>query len=157
MTETIGIFWLMLRQEKNLFFINFFLCGVARASINLFPYKRLAPYFGNSCRMTVASTLPSAEQIKRTIILQRSIKLAARYTPWDSSCLTQAMVAKFWCQREKIPYLFFIGFAKNSEKPLGQDAHAWVTSGPIAITGGHSLHSHQVVMSYSNIIGANQW
>lgn len=145
-------FRLMPRREKQLFFVNFFLCGIARASINLLSYKRLAPYFGHFYRMTVASTLPTDTQIQRAILLRRSIKLAASYTPWNSSCLTQAMVAKFWCQRDGIPYFFFVGFAKKTDKPLGQDAHAWVTSGPIAITGGHCLHSHQVVMSYSNII-----
>lgn len=142
----------MPRHQKSLFFINLILCGIAKAVINLFPYKRIAPYFGNFCRMSIASTIPSREQIQRVIILRRSIQLAARYTPWDSSCLTQAMVAKFWCQRENIPYMFYIGFAKNSKKPLGEESHAWVTSGPIAITGDHSFHSHQVVMSYSNII-----
>lgn len=148
----INTFWRMPRQQKILFFMNFFLCGIARASINLLSYKRISPFFGNFCRMTLISTRPTQEQMRRAILLRQSIKLAARYTPWNSSCLTQAMVAKFWCQRYKIPYMFFIGLAKHSQKPLGEEAHAWVTAGPIAITGGHSLNTHQVVRSYSNVI-----
>lgn len=137
-------------QDKATFFINYALCGIARALINVFPYQRLSPYFGTSCRMLNASTIISKEQIQQSIRIHNSIRLAARYTPWNSNCLTKAMVAVFWCKYYKIPYLFFIGIAKKSDKPLGKDAHAWVTSGPIAITGEHSFNSHQVISTYSN-------
>ncbi|MFA6303879.1 MAG: lasso peptide biosynthesis B2 protein [Legionella sp.] len=143
-------FLLMPIQDKATFFINFFLCGIARALINLFGYKKLYPYFGYQCRMLNASTLISKQQMEQSIRIRRSIRLAARYTPWNSNCLTKAMVAALWCNYYKIPYLFFIGIAKKSEKPLGQDAHAWVTSGSIAITGEHSFNSYQVISTYSN-------
>lgn len=143
-------FWSMPIKQKILFFINFFLCGVARASINLFSYKQLSPYFGNSCRMLTASTIASKEQIQQARCIKRSIQLVVRYTPWNSNCLTQAMVVKFWCQYYRIPYLFFIGFSKKTQKPLGEEAHAWVTVGPVAVSGGYGFMSHHVVLSYSN-------
>ena len=88
--------------------------------------------------------------MQHALEIGRSIKLAARYTPWTSNCLPQAMVAAFWCQRYHIPYILFIGFAASSSKINGFDGHAWVTAGPIAITGGHSFNSHQVILSYSH-------
>jgi hypothetical protein len=136
-------------RQKCFFCVNFVLCGIARAAINVFPYKRLAPYFGKNCRMMVVSTLISGEQIRQAILIGRGVRLAAKYTPWNSSCLTQAMVAKFWCHHYNIPYMFFIGFAKTAQKPLGQEAHAWVTAGPVAITGGNGLETHHVVSSYT--------
>ena len=141
---------LMPTKDKIKFFINIMLCGIARAFINLFSYKRIYPYFGHQCRMLHASTILSKEQIQHSIRIQRSIRLAARYTPWNSNCLTKAMVAAFWCKYYNIPYIFFIGIAKKSDKPLGQDAHAWVTSGPVAITGEHCFNSHQIIASFSN-------
>ncbi len=102
--------------------------------------------------MLVVSTLISKEQIQQVLTIRRGIALAARYTPWDSSCLTQALIAKFWCQRYQIPYLFFIGLAKESNQPLRREAHAWITAGPIAVAGGHSLGAHQVICSYSNVL-----
>tara|TARA_A100001015_G_C14978191_1_gene708261 strand:+ start:822 stop:1031 length:210 start_codon:yes stop_codon:yes gene_type:complete len=51
----------------------------------------------------------------------------------------------------KTPYIFFLGFAKNRDKTLGKEAHAWITAGPIAKKGGHSFTSHQVVLSYTNL------
>lgn len=138
-------------KQKIMFFINYFLCGIARAAILLFTYPSLSPYFGNSTRMLKVSTLLSEEQTRQAKIISQSIKLAARYTPWYSNCLTQAMVAKFWCTYYNIPYMFFIGYAKESTKPLGEDAHAWVTAGSITITGGQSFSQHHIIMSYSNL------
>jgi len=117
--------------------------------IILFPYRWISPYFGRHLQMQVSSTLISAKQREQALKIRRNIQLAVKYTPWDSSCLTQAMVAKFWCQYHHIPYMFFIGFEKKSAKPLGQEAHAWVIAGPIAITGGYAFNTHQVVLSYS--------
>ena len=143
-------FWQMPRKQKALFFMNIMLCGIAKGCIHLFAYKRLAPYFGKPYRMMAASIIATPTQIQKARYIGDAIRLAARYTPWDSSCLTQAMVAKFWCQYYEIPYFLYIGFAKKSDKPLGEEAHAWVTSGPVAITGGQAFNTHQVIYSYSN-------
>lgn len=138
-------------QQKGLFFMNFFFCGVAKVAIKLFGHKRLTPYYGHFCRMQMVSTILSKHQLQQALSLKRAISLAARYTPWNSNCLTQALVAKFWCTYKQIPYMLFIGFEKNSEKPLGENSHAWVMAGPIAISGGFSFNTHQVILSYSNI------
>ncbi|MDP1574986.1 MAG: lasso peptide biosynthesis B2 protein [Coxiellaceae bacterium] len=138
-------------QYKKMFFINITLLGVAKACVKLFAYKHIAFYFGKNCRMMVASTLISKTQIQQAALIARSIKLAARYTPWNSNCLPQAILAKFWCQHYQIPYFFFIGFAKSSTKPLGEEAHAWVTAGPIVICGGNSFNTFHVVLSYCSL------
>lgn len=115
----------------------------------LLSYQRLRVYFGKGCQMLVASTILSNEQLQHALLTRRSIALAVRFTPWKSTCLTQALVAGFWCRYYQIPYVFFIGLNKNSA-PLEKDAHAWVVAGPIAITGGYSLSTHHVISSYSN-------
>lgn len=148
----IQTFWRMPYKEKLRFFINVCLCGIAKVAIQCLSYQRLSVYFGCSCQMLVASTLISKEQIQQVLTIRRAIALAARYTPWNSSCLTQALIAKFWCQRYHIPYLLFIGLAKESHQPLKHKAHAWITAGPIAVTGGHGFETHQVICSYSNVL-----
>lgn len=147
----IKTFLTMPYKQKELFLISFILCGLARFAINVFGYRRISFCYGNFCRMQIQSTIISKEQQQQAIMIRRAVALAARYTPWDSSCLTQAMVAKFWCQFYDIPYMLFIGFAKVSDKPLGHDAHAWITAGSVFITGGYSFNTHAVVLSYTNI------
>lgn len=141
-------FWRIPFKYKLLFMLNFMLCGIARASINLLSLKYLTPYFGLYQRSITRSTLISDKQRHQSIMIGRSVRLAAKYTPWDSSCLTQAMVAKFWCRLYRIPYVFYIGFAKSASEPSGYIAHAWITAGPVAITGGDGLKNYHVLSSY---------
>ena len=141
-------FWRMRFKYKVLFIINFILCGLARAAINVLPLKHLTPYFGQFQKTLTISTLLSDKQRRQACLIGKSVRLAASYTPWNSSCLTQAMVAKFWCRLYRISYVLYIGFAKSVNEPSGYIAHAWVTAGPVAITGGDGLKNYHVVSSY---------
>jgi len=147
----IQTFWRMPIKDKQWFFICFGLCGVAKLAIQCLSYQRLSVYFGHSCKMSVASSLVSKQQHQQALVIRRAVALASRYTPWQSTCLTQALVAKFWCQRFQIPYFFYIGLSKGSKVSTSVDAHAWVTVGPIAVTGGQSLETHHVICSYTNV------
>lgn len=146
--KKLNLFGRMRFKYKILYIINFILCGLARASINLFALKRLTPYFGEFQKTLILSTLISDKQREQACLIGKSVRMVAKYTPWDSSCLTQAMVAKFWCRLYRIPYVFYIGFAKSKSAPSGYIAHAWITAGPVAITGGDGLKNYHVVSSY---------
>ena len=137
--------------NKSIFFVSVILCGMACIAKVLFSYAVLSRYFGRHQRMLCASTMISPQQIQQAILIKRAIALVVNYFPCYSNCLVQAMVAKFWCKFYHIPYLLFIGLAKESEKPLGRDGHAWLTAGPIALSGGHSLSTHVVISTYSNL------
>ena len=142
-------FWRLKLIYKVLFFINVILCGLARAAIHLFPLKYLTHYFGAYQKNVILSTCVSDKQRDRACEIGRSVRLASKYTPWDSSCLTQAMVAAFWCRRYRIPYVFYIGIAKTAQVSKGNTmAHAWLTAGAVAMTGGYGLEHHHVVSSY---------
>ena len=143
-----AVFLRMSLKKKTMFLANFALCGIARALINLLPLRFLTPYFGKFGKITTVSTLISDKQIQQAWLISKSVILAARFTPWDSSCLTQAMVAKFWCWFYNIPYALYIGVCKSAEDPSRYKAHAWLTAGPVAITGGDSWSEFQVVSSY---------
>lgn len=151
MKRKIRLFWSLTFRSKILFFINFFLCGMARSLIYVLPLARLAPYFGQFYKTAKICTLLSSQQHQRAQRLGQSIRLAAKYTPWPSTCLTQALVATFWCKLFKIPYVLYIGLAKSTTEPSGYAAHAWVTAGPVAMTGGNGLLNFNVISSYSSI------
>lgn len=140
-------FWRMPFRFKTMLAINYVLCGIAKGSIHLLPLPRLSTYFGQFNKMTTVSTITTQQQIQRALVIGKSVRIAAKYTPWDSSCLTQAMVAKFWCSIFKIPYVLYIGFAKSTAAASGYDAHAWITAGPIVLTGGSGSFGHYTVVS----------
>ncbi len=144
--------WRMRTKKKSLFAINVLLCGFFKALIQILPYSCLARSFGRSCGMLIASTVISSQQHQQALFLQQTIGLASRSTPWNSSCLTQALVAKFWCNHYGIPYFFFIGVDKNKSHNEERAVHAWVTAGAVAISGGHAFKTHHPIANYSNKI-----
>jgi hypothetical protein len=140
---------LMIYLKKTcLLCVNILLCGIARACIKLFPLTRITPYFGRPYKNILLSTMLTPKQHHQALHLCRSISLASQYTPWHSNCLTQALVARFWCYHLNIPYILYIGFKKDATSTSGYAAHAWLTAGSIAITGGHSFSNFHVVSSY---------
>lgn len=74
--------------------------------------------------------------------------MGCKYTPWKSTCLVEAMIGKFWCERFHIPYVFYIGFRKDASKPEGLGSHAWLTAGPVMVSGGDSFAEFAVISSY---------
>lgn len=138
-------------KEKLFFAINFFLLGVARLLTKLFNYRKISFLYGHFCYMTLASTILNDTEVNQAKRVARRIKLVSRHTPWRSNCLTKALVVRFWCAVYRIPYMFYIGFSKNSDAPMGRRAHAWVVAGPVCLTGGDGFLSHVVTQSYSSL------
>lgn len=146
--KNVRLFWSMSYRHQARFIVNFILCGIAKAAIKYVPLKYLSRYFGEFNQTTIVSTLISKQQAQLAYKIGNGVKHAAKHTPWDSSCLTQAMVGKFWCRLYKIPYVLFIGVAKSPDTANGYKAHAWLTAGPVAITGGNGLIEFSVISSY---------
>lgn len=62
-----------------------------------------------------------------------AINSAAARVPWRSDCLLQAMAGSMWLDRIERTYKLNIGVRKNAAG--GLEAHAWLTSGELAVTG----------------------
>lgn len=148
--KKVTLFWAIPLRYKCFFLLNFLFCGIARLAINTLALRNLSIYFGYFYKTTTFSSVLTETQKHQAIKIGQFVRLAAKYTPWDSSCLTQAMVAKFWCRALKIPYILYIGFAKAPEEASGYKGHAWVTAGPIAVTGGNGFIEYKVVSTYVN-------
>lgn len=114
------------------------LLGLAKALIFTIPFKRLAPRFGVHAGLSpwIPLLLPSQE--KKALQIGRLVRLAARYTPWDSNCFPQAVVARILLGLYGIPYALNFGLMRDAT--TGEiKAHAWVSAGRIQVTGGASF------------------
>lgn len=88
--------------------------------------------------------LASPEQQLRAWKIGQTIRLAARYTPWNSNCFPQAVAARLLLGLYGIPYTLCFGLARDTDSAK-INAHAWVTSGRIPVTGGTSFDHFAVV------------
>lgn len=144
----LGTFRRLSWREKCWLIPALLLLGICRAVTLLVPFRHLAPLLGHHLKNAVLSLPVSVTQAQQAHRIGRVIRLAARYTPWQSKCLVQAMVARLFLGRYDIPYVFYFGVAKDQVKQL--KAHAWVCAGPVCVTGGNGLRQFAVVSTFSS-------
>lgn len=131
---------------------GFLISGIIALATRYLSYAKLSRYFGMSCKILIASTLPSAQDLKKAYTIARNLKWVTKKTPWHLSCLSQAILAIYWCRRARIPYILFIGLLKNQKIANKVDGHAWLMVGSLAVSGGDAYKTHDVISSYSNVI-----
>lgn len=132
--------------EKFWFFPSYLMLGVARLALMILPFSAIAPRLG--CSMQTAAVVPLASPSESSLArhIGGAIRMAAGYTPWDSKCLAQAMVAAKLLTLSRVPYGLFLGVSPDGRG--GLKAHAWVCTGPVAVTGGHSFYDFTVVGTF---------
>jgi hypothetical protein len=133
-------------EEKLWFAPAFLLLGLARAALLTVPFRRIAPLLGHNLQAAVAVPLAGEQEVARALHIGRAVRTAARYTPWESQCLAQAMAARVLLGVNGLPYGLYLGVSKRGES--GVSAHAWVCTGPAAVTGGRGFGQFAVVGTF---------
>lgn len=118
--------------------------GICKALIFTISFRRLAPCLGHAMGTFSWVPLASPAQQARARQIGQTIQLAARYTPWNSNCFPQAVAARLLLGLYGIPYTLCFGLARDADSPK-INAHAWVTSGRVSVTGGESFSRYAVV------------
>jgi hypothetical protein len=117
----------------------FAMLGLARLTLRVLPFRRLAQHLGPLQGETPLDA-PSDHLVQaRRVAL--AIARVSPYTPWESNCFPQALTAKFWLRRRGIPTTLYLGVALNKSETAGShrpemEAHAWLRCGPLLVTGG---------------------
>lgn len=123
------------------------LLGLSKAVIFTVSFHRLAPYLGRAVGVTPWVPLLAPTQEARALKIGRTIRLAARYTPWTSNCFSQAVAARLLLSFYRIPYALYFGLKRDPD--TGEfKAHAWVAAGRVPVTGGTSFGHYTVVSCF---------
>jgi len=81
--------------------------------------------------------------------IQRALKLVARYVPWPSKCLDQALAAQKMLTRRGLANTLYLGMIKDEN--LQWAAHAWVRCGDQWVIGYQPEKNYTVVGTYASI------
>jgi hypothetical protein len=119
-----------------------FWLGIARLVILMLPFRWVEPALGKRMAESPTDALPQDPQQLKQVAW--AVNTMSRYTPWQSKCLVQAMAAKRMLQSRKIVSTLYLGVTRSNPKPL--EAHAWLRSGPVYVTGGEG-HKHFTVVA----------
>ncbi|MCI5132966.1 MAG: lasso peptide biosynthesis B2 protein [Candidatus Electrothrix sp. EH2] len=98
-----------------------------------------------STPLSLLATLEQEDYARRT---GRVVKAVCKYTPWESKCLIQALLAALMLRVGGVPYVAFLGLARSAEEESGYAAHAWLSTGRCAVTGGRGHRHYGVVALY---------
>ena len=126
------------------------LLGLSRAAVLTLPFRMLAARLGDACGVNAWVPLVSGPQLVRARSIGRIVRLASRYTPWDSNCLAQAIVAIVLLRLHGIPCAAFMGVKRSDDASRALLAHAWVHSGAVAVSGGAGCDRFTVVACFTS-------
>ncbi|WP_218576502.1 lasso peptide biosynthesis B2 protein [Desulfobacter latus] len=120
--------------------------GLSRAAILLIPFRRIAPLLGRTMTITPDYELPD---MTRPLQISWAVRTAARFTPWESKCLAQAMSARIMLKRRGYPTTLYLGLAKKADNELS--AHAWLRCGSRILTGGLGHGRFTVISTFGDL------
>lgn len=135
-------------KERFLLLEAFSFLGMVRALLLLLPFKHIAPYLGRQLPMEDirGSKFPPSEE---AIQIGWAVDVMSRYTPWESTCLTQAIACKFMLRQRGLPSLLYLGTKKDE---TGQfTAHAWLENENSILLGGGDSESFTVLSAFSDL------
>ncbi len=120
------------------------LLGMAKALIFTISFRRIAPRLGANAGISAVVPLLDPAKEVRAQQIGRLVRMTVRYTPWDSNCFPQAVVARLLLGWYNVPYALYFGLMREPES-AEMKAHAWVAAGRIRVTGGQSFGQFTVV------------
>ncbi len=136
--------------EKALLLQSWLLLGYYRAAILLTSFKRLTTNLQHHPLSVPAQELPP-DQREEAKMIGYLVAAAARFTPWQSLCLTQVLVTQRLLAKRGIPGQFYLGVRRGCEltdDPTGLSAHAWLQCGDTIVNGAAGHERFTVVSTF---------
>jgi hypothetical protein len=118
--------------------------AAARLALILLPFRVVSRRLG-------APMQHSGEDTPDTLLLRRvawAVTVISRRAPWRCKCLEQGIAAKMMLRRRKIANTLYLGLARGADTQL--DAHAWLRSGSVNVTGGANNDRFSVVYTFAD-------
>lgn len=150
MPTKFGKFLSLDMREQLIFTCAWFLLAYTRAAILTVSFKRLAAPMKHH-RDAIEPPRLTPEQLKHASRIGYLVAAAARYTPWQSLCLTQVLVTQRLLARRGIPGQFYLGVRRGCEltdDPTGLSAHAWLQCGDTIVNGAAGCERFTVVSTF---------
>jgi hypothetical protein len=138
-------------SQKLIFVQAWFLLGWMRAAILTVSFKRLTASLQHHREIVPPLSLELKER-KQAARIGMLVASAAKYTPWQSSCLAQVLTVQRLLARRGIPGQFYLGARKGDateDHPNGLEAHAWLQCDDVIVNGGAGHQEFTVVSTFS--------
>jgi len=148
------LFFRLRKNEMVWFVLLFLLSGIARAAILMVPFRHLAPVLGRHYQNVQMAALATQQQQVYACRIGRITDAVSKYTPWESKCLVQAMIARCLLACYHIPFVMHLGVTMPKSEAAAVEnerilkAHAWLAVGPWIITGREGHRAFTIVSTF---------
>ena len=119
------------------------LLAMVRFALVLLPFRLVARHLG-------APRQESDADVTERPVLRRvawAIDAVSRRAPWRCKCLEQGIAAKMMLRRRRLANTLYLGVARGDREI---EAHAWLRSGTMYVTGGSDNQRFSVVSTFAD-------
>lgn len=148
-------FWQIPLSEKLTFVSAIGVLGLAALLLRIVPFKWIAPLLGRQLGAVGCVPVIDERQEVRARQIQRAVGRASRIVPFRSDCLPQAVGAAILARFFSVPTAFHLGINLGSEQQI--EAHAWIASGRVAVTGGDCFGRFTIISCQVSRSHAETW
>ena len=113
------------------------------------PFRLIAARLGARMEESRVEDDPAGLELARRI--GWAIAAVARYAPWRTKCLEQALAAKAMLRMRRIPNTMYLGVERNANARSPLDAHAWLRTGTLHVTGGSNVDGYTVLSTFADM------
>lgn len=121
--------------------------AVARAAVVFLPFRVISRRLGEHMAESATGETPSTRDLIRRV--KWSITAISRRAPWRCLCLERSIAAKMMLRARRVSNTLYLGVTRNRERGR-LDAHAWLRSGPHAVTGGDGRGHYAIVSTFAD-------
>ncbi len=117
--------------------------AAARMALLLVPFRLVSRHLGVPRRET------AQDQGDRALLRRVSWAIGAvsRRAPWRCKCMEQGIAAKMMLRRRRLANTLYLGVARGDQQI---EAHAWLRSGTVYVTGGAGRERFSVVSTFAD-------
>lgn len=121
--------------------------GLMRAALWQRPFAETAQRLG--LQSVAVEPPPLDPPAPQSAAIGWAVRAAARYTPWESACLAQALACAWMLKRRRLDVVLYLGVRRDGENGPFL-AHAWLRQGDQILTGGGGHESFAIVTRFQS-------
>lgn len=142
--------WRLSWQQKIWIIVLYPISGIVRASVLVIPFKYLHKSLGIHSRNLQFCTVITESQLQKARQIGNAIIIMSKYTPWESNCMVQAILARWVLSLYGIPYVMYMGAYMTKDRSEPMKAHAWITAGPRIVVGAKGHQRYAIVSTFAS-------
>jgi hypothetical protein len=135
------------REDRLLLLEALAALAAGRARLLCLPFRRVAARLGRAGAESPEAVPAAQEDTARRI--GWAVTAMARYVPWDSRCLAQAIAGQRMLARRGLDCTLYLGVGEDPLRPGDKAFHAWLRCGTRFVTGGDGRLRFQVLASFA--------